>query len=118
MSAIEPTEVEKVKAQMDLIERELVKNGGIDCGWDAADHKDFLRLRTQHRERTNTIAFAQAMARAVPLADSAMLDDHIKSYDVYLQLTAEKKELISKYKKAREDEKLRKMGKLGGLPTP
>ena len=103
---------------MDIVERELVKNGGIDCGWDAADHKDFLRLRTQHREKTGTVAFVQAMARAVPLADTAMVDEHVKAYDTYLLLTAEKKELITKYKAAREEERLRKMGKLGANVTP
>ena len=97
---------------MDQVEVELVKNGGPNCGWDAGDHKDFLRLRTQHNAKTGTVAFKTAMSRAVPLADEVQLSEHCEAYEKYLKLTKEKKELIAEYKKAKEDERIARMTKV------
>ena len=59
----------EIKEKMEQVEIDIIQNGGPNCGWDAGDHKDFLRLQTQMSGRTGTIAFFTAMARAVPLAD-------------------------------------------------
>lgn len=72
---------------MDQVELELVRNGGVNCGWDAADHKDFLRLRTQHNCKTGTVAFNTAMSRAVPLVDEVQVKEHSLAYEKYLKLT-------------------------------
>ena len=45
-----------LKSQMDEIDRQIVQNGGPNCGWDAADHKDFLRIRTKYQGK-QVIAF-------------------------------------------------------------
>lgn len=47
----------------------LIQNGSVNCGWDAADHKDFLRVRTKHNNKTGTIAFMSELRRAVPNLD-------------------------------------------------
>ena len=36
---------------MDTIDKQIRDIGGINRGWDAADHKDFLRIRTKHNGR-------------------------------------------------------------------
>jgi len=41
---------------MDSIDKQIRDLGGVNCGWDAADHKDFLRIRTKHQGR-KVIAF-------------------------------------------------------------
>lgn len=38
--------------KLEDIDVQLMKNGGINCGWDASDHKDFLRIRTKHNNKT------------------------------------------------------------------
>ena len=88
-----------------------MRNGGVNCGWDAADHKDFLRLRTQHNTKIS-VAFITAMARAVPLVDDIQVREHCTAYDKYLKLTQEKKELIAEYKKAKEEERIARMTKV------
>lgn len=47
-----------LKSQMDEIDRQIASNGGPNCGWDAADHKDFLRIRTKYQGK-QVIAFNQ-----------------------------------------------------------
>ena len=96
---------------MDQVELEIVRNGGVNCGWDAADHKDFLRLRTQHNSKIS-VAFITAMARAVPLVDDIQVREHCAAYDKYLKLTQEKKEMIADYKKAKEEERISRMTKV------
>ena len=36
-----------LEAQVGEIDKELVRLGGVDCGWDALEHAAYMRLRTQ-----------------------------------------------------------------------
>lgn len=36
---------------MDNIDKQIEKLGGQECGWDAADHKDFLWVWTKYNGR-------------------------------------------------------------------
>ena len=85
---------QEVRAEMDSVEAEIARNGGINCGWDDADHKDFLRLRTKHNNKTVTVAFITAVNRAVPTADEIAVREHVRAYERYQDLTKKKKELI------------------------
>ena len=91
---------------MDQVEIEIMKNGGVNCGWDASDHKDFLRLHTQMPNKTGTVAFLTAMARAVPMADEQMVREHTAAYQRYQDLTKQKRELLKEYKQAKEEERV------------
>lgn len=102
---------------MDQVELEIVRNGGVNCGWDAADHKDFLRIRTKFNNKTVTVAFVNAMSRAVPMADEVAVKEHCVAYDNYLDLTKEKRELIVKYKGAKEEERISKLTKYDAKKT-
>jgi hypothetical protein len=53
---------------MDNVDKQIRDLGGVNCGWDAADHKDFLRIRTKHQGR-KVIAFNQEVQRAVVAMD-------------------------------------------------
>ena len=44
----EDSEAVQIKKKLDLIDKQIRDIGGANCGWDAADHKDFLRIRTKH----------------------------------------------------------------------
>jgi hypothetical protein len=79
-----------------------MNNGGINCGWDAADHKDFLRIRTKHNNKTTTVGFMQELMRAVPNIDVDSIKEHIARYDKYLDLTESKKQVLLQYKDAKK----------------
>lgn len=89
---------------MDSVDKQIRDIGGTDCGWDAADHKDFLRIRTKHQGR-QVIAFNQEVQRAVPTMDHDQIAEHVQTYELYLSLTDQKKELIQKYKEAKNKQK-------------
>lgn len=89
---------------MDNVDKQIRDLGGVNCGWDAADHKDFLRIRTKHQGR-KVIAFNQEVQRAVVAMDHEQIADHAAAYEQYLELTEQKKELINKYKEAKNKEK-------------
>lgn len=57
---IESEELIAIRVEMDALEKQIDAIGGPNCGWDAADHKDFLRVRTRHGGRL-VIAFAQEL---------------------------------------------------------
>jgi len=73
--------MDRIKAEIDSIEAKIQKLGGVSqCGWDPADHKDFLRIRTKHKDKVNTVAFVTEMRRAVPTADEEEIRAHIDRF--------------------------------------
>ena len=63
------------------MEDRIQKLGGVQsCGWDPADHKDFLRVRTKHKDRVKTVAFLTEMRRAVPTADEDEIKQHVEVF--------------------------------------
>eukprot|EP00347_Sterkiella_histriomuscorum_P015281 403357622 len=91
-----------IKVQLEKIDDQIQHNGGLNCGWDAADHKDFLRIRTKHNNKTTTIAFMQEIMRAVPTIDDQAIKLHINKYERYLDLTEQKKQTLFAYKEAKK----------------
>jgi len=45
------SEAAHIKKKLDIIDKQIREIGGANCGWDGADHKDFLRIRTKHQGR-------------------------------------------------------------------
>lgn len=76
----------------------MAENGGLNCGWLAADHKDYLRIRTKHNGKTGTVAFVTEISRALPTIKEEDINKHIDSYDLFLCLSDKKKELLKEYK--------------------
>lgn len=85
---------QEIKSRMDKIDCKILQNGGPNCGWDAPDHKDFLRIRTKYKSGSVTLAFLNDMRRAVPNADEISVREHVRAYQKYIDLTEEKKDLI------------------------
>ena len=90
-----------IKDEIERIDCEITANGGINCGWDASDHQDYLKVRTKVGNKL-TVAFITAMRRAVPIADETTVRAHFDAHNLYLKLVDDKKELIAKYKDAKE----------------
>ena len=76
-------ECDGIKLQLEKIDHKIQRNGGLNCGWDAADHKDFLRIRTKHHDKCVTIAFMQELMRAVPGLDDEKFKEHITQFEIY-----------------------------------
>ena len=67
--------------EIEKIERIIQKLGGVQsCGWDPADHKDFLRVRTKHKDKVKTVAFLTEMRRAVPSSDEEAIQAHVEVF--------------------------------------
>lgn len=97
-----------IKAQIDAIEAKIAKHGGVTrCGWDPADHKDFLRIKTKHKDRLQTVAFMTEMRRAVPSIDEDEINNHVAVFIEVEALLAQKKSLMSEYKQAKKEQAAR-----------
>jgi len=99
------SETERIKGELEKVDDRLAQNGGINCGWEPADHKDFLRIRTKHGGKTTTVAFMTELMRAVADLTDDKIFAHIKAYDTYLELSERKKDLLAEYKEAKKKEK-------------
>lgn len=70
---------------MEQVELQIQKLGGIQsCGWEPSDHKEFLRVKTKHKDRTNTIAFLRDVKGAVPTESEESIKSHL---DVFNKIT-------------------------------
>ena len=70
--------------------------GGIQCcGWDAADHKDFLRIKTKHKDKFETIAFMTELRRAIATVDEDEIKNHISQFKQMIKLVEKKKSLMA-----------------------
>lgn len=91
-----------IKTKIEQLDCQISQNGGLNCGWDAPDHKDFLRVRTKHNGRA-TFAFINEMKRALPLMDEVAVNEHLNSYQLYLDYCDKKRDLVAKYKEMKEN---------------
>ena len=106
------SEADQIKRSLEKVENHLIRNGGINCGWDAADHKDFLRIRTKHHNNACTLAFVQELLRCVPNIDDEGVKSHVRAYDTYLELCEFKKTLLVQYKEAKKKAQADRVTKL------
>lgn len=99
---------ETIKIEIERIEDKIQKLGGvISCGWDPADHKDFLRVRTKHKERVKTVAFMTEIRRACPTIDEDEIHEHIINFQRIQDYVEKKKELMKQYKEAKKQSEVR-----------
>ena len=91
------------------------------CGWDPADHKEFLRIKTKHNDRLKTIAFLKDMQGAVPTESETSVRQHVEIYQKLIGLQEDKKKLMKDYREAKRkkptmaDSDLEKLDKQLGL---
>ena len=97
-----------IKNEIAKIDCDIIANGGHNCGWEAPDHDDFLKVRTKCGGKI-TVAFITAMRREVPIHDEVEVRAHFEAHQTYLKLVEDKKELIAKYKSAKEQERIKRV---------
>ena len=88
-----------MKTQIDDIDDTLYKNGGLNCGWKSGDHEDYMRIYTKYGQyRLTSLAFYNEILGLIPDMTVEKIDQHTQIYKTYLELTQNKKQLISEYK--------------------
>ena len=81
MATVISSKQDTIKAEMEEVELQIKKLGGIQsCGWDPADHKEFLRVKTRHNDRTNTVAFLRDVKGAVPTESEQSIKSHLDTF--------------------------------------
>jgi hypothetical protein len=78
-----------------IIEKSL---NGQNLSWQARDHQDFLKLRTQHKGKINTLEFLNDLENTLPFMPRSELKNHIKMFNKFFQLSELKKLIINRYK--------------------
>lgn len=102
------SELQKVKKSIESLDRAIRANGGISCTWPEEEHKDFLKLRTKHKNNMNRAIFIEDCVSVFPLFDRKDIMEHIERFRTYSNLENEKKALVENYKLLKE-ERRRKM---------
>ena len=117
-----PSQADIIKAQIEDIDKQITRHGGMQsCGWDPADHKEFLRIKTKHNDRLKTIAFLKDMQGAVPTESETSVRQHVEIYQKLIGLQEDKKKLMKDYREAKRkkpmmaDSDLEKLDKQLGL---
>ena len=107
-----------LEAQVGEIDKELVRLGGVDCGWDALEHAAYMRLRTQllgpaiegkpkprygPRSDGKLNRLIQRAARELPGRDEATVEEHEAHVARREELVRERRELLKQWRQAREE---------------
>ena len=100
-------EIEKIKKSIGQVDRNIRNNGGISCNWPDEDHKDFLKLRTRHKNNINKAVFLEECLSAFPLYTKDNIKEHINKFQCFCELENEKKEFLENYRLLKEDRKKR-----------
>lgn len=98
-------EMEQMKAKITSIDKKIKSNGGVSCGWPDEDHKDFLKIRTKHKNNINRAVFFDDCVSAFPLYPPDDIKMHIESFKIYQNLENEKKRLVEEYKMLKTQKK-------------
>ena len=104
--------MEKTRAALVRLDSDILHNGGTNCGWDAGDHEDFLKLRTLHKNKTSTIAFFNDVLSRIPNIDQEGVQSHVQAYVAFLDMTEKKKDLLKEYKELKQEEHRIKMKRI------
>lgn len=56
----------ELKNQIDEIQDKISAIGGFHCGWTPSEHEDFLRIKTKHKHKTDTLSFLNEILGLIP----------------------------------------------------
>ena len=101
----ETDEAEKLKLEMKSADYRIEQLGGINLGWDPEDHQDFLKLRTRHNNKIQSVAFISNALKLLPIKNQQDIELHVEYITEYFELTELKKTLLQKYKQLKTEEK-------------
>ena len=85
---------EEIKNINNIIKDDL---GGIYLGWNESEHKEFIKLKKEFKEKINSFLFLSNLNNLFPYMTISKLKKHIKLYEIYLKIEKVKNLLVEKY---------------------
>jgi hypothetical protein len=93
---------QEIKEIITFLENKIIETGGPTQGWDNKDHQEFLKLRTQHKNKINTLDFISDFENALPYLSRNDLKTHINLFIKFDKYNNIKKIFLEKYKNLKE----------------
>lgn len=94
----------EVKGKINIIDNKISDIGGQTQGWENKDHQEFLKLRTQHKNKINTLDFLSDLENTLPYLSRLELKTHITLFNKYEKLNSVKKVFLDRYKNIKEEQ--------------
>ena len=97
--------MKQIKHQIDVVNSEIIKNGGKLCAWEQEDHSTFLKLRTKFKNNTSSPEFVAECVNKLPYLSELEVEEHIEKYEKFVELEEQKKTLMQEYKESKNEHK-------------
>ncbi|CAK57204.1 unnamed protein product (macronuclear) [Paramecium tetraurelia] len=94
------SELGLIKQKVDLIDEKIDQIKLLE----PEDHREFLRVRTKHKGKVSQ-NFVNDCLKAIPFITEDQLMEQIENYNLLQQFEDEKKELLTEYKRKKEENK-------------
>jgi hypothetical protein len=94
----------EVKETISILDNKITDIGGPTQGWENKDHQEFLKLRTQHKNKINTLDFLSDLENALPYLSRGELKTHINLFNKFEKLNNVKKVFLDRYKSIKEEQ--------------
>jgi len=94
----------EVKETINIIDNKITDIGGPTQGWENKDHQEFLKLRTQHKNKINTLDFLSDLENALPYLSRGELKIHINLFNRFEKFNSVKKVFLDRYKSIKEEQ--------------
>ena len=95
----------KFKEQIERINLDIDRLGGLTMGWDNEDHQIFLKVRTKHKNNVDKIAFVNDCMTSLPFMGEFDITEHIEKFKKHMELEEMKKKITKEYRENKENEK-------------
>jgi len=93
---------EEIKIQISFIDNKIIELGGPMQGWVAKDHQEFLKLKTQFKDKINSLEFLSDLENQLPYITRDELKHHIISYIKFTKFIEVKRHFLERYNKIKE----------------
>jgi len=94
--------LEEIKEKISVLEGKIAEIGGPTQGWENKDHQEFLKLRTQYKNKINTLDFLSDLETTLPYISRTELKTHINLFVKYDKFNLVKKLFLEKYKNIKD----------------
>lgn len=96
--------LDDLKDLINKIENKILEVGGPTQGWENKDHQEFLKLRTQHKNKINTLDFLSDFENALPYLTRGDLKLHINLFIKFDRFNNIKKIFLDRYKSIKDQQ--------------
>ena len=105
---IKPDEKDPLKKEVQRITREIEDLGGAYLGLDETDFQEFMKVKTQHKNKL-TPAFLAAARNVLPMLDQDSIKLVFQKHETFLQLNQKKKEVVAKWKQSKQTQPVKEV---------